>query len=272
MCSFSIIFVIDNIENESPYSNLSIKLKIELPGLPYADLIEKRERAVFLLNNPSAIVKAPSVYMQGSKNYLVAGKEKKPYEVNISDNGVVKCNCKGFDFANICKHSAAVAEKEKMLKDLVAKAKTTSIAKLQKVKGGDGGKGHANRRKMDYSNIAVGLSNDSNPSNPNSPFTEIWHNNEPIYVCTTKEIPLGKVCGYCSKDFPRIGAISIVPYDIALNHGERWMYFNKNRESASDPAYLPSPGNKMTIKYYCVSKICVFKRFPYFSADFLCAA
>ena len=52
---------LDNI-NEAQYSRLSLDIKVELPGLPYVDLIE--ERTVQLLNSPSAIVNAPSVFEQ----------------------------------------------------------------------------------------------------------------------------------------------------------------------------------------------------------------
>ena len=79
MLVFSVIFVVfvDTLDNihETQYSRLSLDIKVEFPGLPYADLID--ERAVQLLNSPSAIVNAPSVFDQQSKHYLVAGKEKK---------------------------------------------------------------------------------------------------------------------------------------------------------------------------------------------------
>ena len=79
MLVFSFIFVVfvDTLDNihEAQYRRLSLDIKVELLGLPYADLIE--ERTVQLVNSPLAIVNAPSAFKQQSKHYLVAGKEKK---------------------------------------------------------------------------------------------------------------------------------------------------------------------------------------------------
>ena len=124
---------------------------------------------------------------------------------------------------------------------------------------------HKDRRKREYSYASSTPSSKS--SNSSSPFSESWHNNEPFYICLTKGIPEGKVCGYCSKDFPR-KALSIVPYGIALSHKERWQFLNRNRESASDPVFIVA-GNKMKTRYYCISKTCVLARFPYFCSDIL---
>ena len=182
--------------------------------------------------------------------------------MKLLSSGLVTCNCKGFQFVNICKHSAAIAEK--VLKILLSESKAPQRAKLQKQSGG-GRKGHKDRRKREYSNASPTPSSKS--SNSSSPFSEIWHNNEPLHICLTKDIPEGKVCGYCSKDFPR-KALSIVPYDIALSHKERWQFLNRYRESTSDPVYIVA-GNKMTTRYYCISKTCVLARFPYFCSDIL---
>ena len=139
MLLFSLIFVVfvDTFDDmhEAQYSRLSLDIKEELPGLPYADLIEKG--AVQLLNSPSAIVNAPSVFEQKSKHYLVAGKEKNPYDVKLLSSGLVTCNCREFQFVKICKHSAAIAEKEQVLKILLSKSKASQRAKLQKQSSGD---------------------------------------------------------------------------------------------------------------------------------------
>ena len=116
--------------------------------------------------------------------YLLEKKRKK--HVKMLSSGLVTCNCKGFQFVKICKHSAAAAEKDQVLKIFVSKSKASQRAKLQKQGSGDGWKGHKDRRKREYSNAS---STPSKSSNSSSPFSEIWHNNEPLYVCLTKDIP-----------------------------------------------------------------------------------
>ena len=58
--------------------------------------------------------------------------------MKMLSSGLVTCNCKGFQFVKICKHSAAVAEKEQVLKILISKSKASQRAKLQKQSSGDG--------------------------------------------------------------------------------------------------------------------------------------
>lgn len=106
-------------------------------------------------------------------------------------------------------------------------------------------------------------------ANHDAPFTEIWHNNEPLMVIAVKDIPIEKSsCGYCGREFPR-GIIAIQPFDIALSHRERWQYLNRNTNGKDEPKYLPSPRGKMTLRYYCISDDCIFKRFPYFRSELL---
>ena len=128
--------------------------------------------------------------------------------------------------------------------------------------GGAGRKGGTKRKQRIYVN---------NPDMPtaaknvnNAPFSEIWHNNEPLRVINVREIPEARNrCGQCSGEFPR-GILSIVPYDIALSHKERWKYYNNEKKE-----YLPSPHGKTTTKFYCIKGDCILKRFPYFREELL---
>ena len=100
-------------------------------------------------------------------------------------------------------------------------------------------------------------------------FTEIWHNNEPLILVNTNEVPVDKNksrCGHCGIEFPR-GFLQIVPYDVVISHEERWQYFNRSRTNPAEPKFLPSPHGKTTTKYHCVKRDCIFRRFPYFKCE-----
>lgn len=98
-----------------------------------------------------------------------------------------------------------------------------------------------------------------------SPFSEIWHNNEPMVLCYVNDIPKEKAkCESCKKDFPR-GILSISPFDIAIKHEEKWKYVNRKRKGDTDPEYCVSPG--YTTRFYCVSSRCIIERFPYFQKE-----
>ena len=101
-----------------------------------------------------------------------------------------------------------------------------------------------------------------------SPFTEIWHNSKPLRVIQVGNIPENTcIYLYCGNEFPH-GPIAVVPFDKALAHEERWKYLNHNRKNESDPEFLSCAMNKLTKRFYCISKECVYKRFPYFGANF----
>lgn len=72
---------------------------------------------------------------------------------------------------------------------------------------------------------------------------------------------------FCSKEIPQT-FLAIMPFDIVLKHKERWMYPNRGKKD-NEPAYLPSPGNKTTTRYYCINRVCIYKRFPYFKSELL---
>ena len=106
------------------------------------------------------------------------------------------------------------------------------------------------------------------PSEETSPFTEIWHNNKPRRIIRVRDIPENKcVWSYCGNEFPR-GPITVVRFDIVLEHEERWKYLNCNQKNENNPEFMPCAMNKLTKRFYCIRKECVYKRFPYFSADF----
>ena len=134
-------------------------------------------------------------------------------------------------------------------------------------KRGAGRKGRQPRRARVYQQRADG--NRQNSTNGAPPFTEIWHNNEPLVVCHVSTIPSEKNrCSYCAKEFPK-NFLAIVPFDIALKHRERWQYPNRDRKSNSEPAFHPGPANKMTTKYYCINNACIMGRFPCFQEQLI---
>ena len=77
------------------------------------------------MNNPSAISLSPSILARNNeKVYFVAGKTNKEiHNVIVNENGMVKCNCRGYKFTKICSHSVAISEKEDILQNHVAKVK-----------------------------------------------------------------------------------------------------------------------------------------------------
>ena len=46
-----------------------------------------------------------------------------------------------------------------------------------------------------------------------------------------------------------------MPFDIVVEHAERWTYFEKNLQMKMFSAQI-------TKRYYCVQKICIEMRFP----------
>ena len=77
------------------------------------------------MNNPSAISLSPSILARNNeKVYFVAGKTNKEiHNVIVNENGMVKCNCRGYKLTEICSHSAAISEREDILRNHVAKVK-----------------------------------------------------------------------------------------------------------------------------------------------------
>ena len=103
---------------QTPTSSLSVISSTALPFLMYAGAIERK--AVELLNSKNAIVSEPSLSKDKRGNkYLVAGYKLTPYSVIKAVNGNVTCNCKGFQFARICKHAVALARKSEHHADLL---------------------------------------------------------------------------------------------------------------------------------------------------------
>ena len=89
---------------------------------------------------------------------------------------------------------------------------------------GAGRKGQVKRRKRNNGLVSPP---DDQQTSPRPVFTEVWHNNKPLELCSITEIPSDKVCGQCKREFPRRPLIS-VPFDIAIRHKEKWMYPNRD--------------------------------------------
>ena len=108
------------------------------------------------------------------------------------------------------------------------------------------------------------------PSSTNTsaqPFSEIWHNNEPLIITSIHDVPLQKNSrGHCGNEFPR-GPLAIIPFDIIVSHRERWEYLNRNRTEPDEPKFLKSPFGKLTTRFYCVKSNCIKKRFPYYKKE-----
>ncbi|KAJ8047258.1 Serine/threonine-protein kinase TAO1 [Holothuria leucospilota] len=252
--------------SKTPLFALSVKLSDALPFLSFANVIE--EKALEILNATNGVVVAPHLdFVENEKHFLVAGGSPEPYAVKIKKNNKITCNCKGFKYSGICRHAAAVAEKQNLLQSLISNVKISQRATITypDEKKGAGRKGGQPRRSRVYDR---GSEQNESEGNMGPPFTEIWHNNEPFIVCHVNSIPKDKnKCGFCSKEFPQ-GLLAIMPFDIALKHKERWLYPNRGRKE-NEPAYLPSPGNKLTTRYYCINTVCIYQRFPYFRQELL---
>lgn len=169
----------------------------------------------------------------------------------------------------MCSHAVAVAERTGVLETLIRGVKVMyrSAITYPERKDGAGRKGGRKRNARIY----LERPEDVIPAKKSdvSPFTKVWHNNEPLVLTKVEAIPTEKSrCSYCGQEFPR-GFLAILPFDVALSHRERWEYLNKERRDESDPIYLQSPAGRMTTKYYCVKRECVFKRFPYFQSELL---
>ena len=128
-------------------------------------------------------------------------------------------------------------------------------------KEGVGRKGELPRKTRKYTNV---VNHDHEAYKGR--FTEVWHNNLPLIIYHVVQIRPGKVCGHCGKDFPK-GILSCRPFDIAIKHSEKWKYPKRERRSDSEPAYKVS--STTSIKYYCINKVCIKSRFPYFIPNIL---
>ena len=224
------------------------------------------------MNNPSAISLSPSLLTRNNeKVYFVAGKTNKEiHNVIVNENGMVKCNCRGYKFTKICSHSVAISEKEDILQNHIAKAKRcrsrAAITYPLNAKN-SGWKGCQKRRECCYKDKPFQEWN-SITANQN-PFSKIWHKNHPLKICSVLTVPSNKnSCGHCGHEFPR-GPLAIVPFHIVISHKERWQYLKRHRTTENDAKYLPSPANSPTTRCYCIRRQCIYNRFPYFSSAIL---
>ena len=196
--------------------NLSMKLSECLPNVLHAETIDKK--AINLLNHPTALVLSSTtqVTTKKEKSYLAAERStQETYKITISARSLVKCSCKGFRYSNICSHSVAVSEKEGILNSHIAKFKScrSRASVTYPIKpGGEGRKGGQKRRQRLYEEKK------SCTQENLQPFTEVWHNNEPLILTQVKDVPIKKnVSTYCQNEFPR-GKLAVVPFDIVISH------------------------------------------------------
>ena len=159
---------------EPTKTSLSVKLSEHL-NILHADTIEQK-KSLDLLNNPSAISLSPSLLARNNERvYLVAGKANKEiHKVIVNENGMVKCNCRGYKFTKICSHSAAISEKEDILQSYVAKVKgcrSRAAITYPLNANGSGRKGGQRRREHSYKNKPFQEGNDTTANQ--SPFTKI---------------------------------------------------------------------------------------------------
>ena len=186
---------------------------------------------------------------------------------------MVKCNCRDNKFTKIYSHSVAISEKEDILQSHVAKVKgcrSRAALTYPLHAKGSGWKGGQRRRERSYKDKPFQEGNEITVSQ--SPFTKIWHNNYPLKILSVLTVPSNKnSCGHCGNEFPR-GPLAIVPFDIVINHKERWQYLNRHRATENDPKYLPSPANFPTTRYYCIRRHSIYNRFSYFSSAILLVA
>ena len=155
----------------------------------------------------------------------------------------------------MCSHSVAISEKEGSLSLLIGNVKkrqgknrSRSAISYPTLAKGAGRKCEQKRRERTYSHNGI------NESPGQSPFTEIWHNNHPLVICSVSQVPLNKnQCGYYGKEFPR-GPLAIAPFDIVIKHKVRWQYLDRNRISELDPAYLPSSSKTPTTNKFLLHK------------------
>eukprot|EP00795_Rhopilema_esculentum_P015816 gene15815-7125_t len=177
------------ISVEPTFNFGKFELSIALPLIIYADVIERK--AIELLNSKSTIVPVPSLGNdKGAKKYMVAGSKASSYKVSKTAKGKVTCNCKGFKFASLCKHSVAVAEKEGTLATVIKNAKLArksarSTLTYPNERRRAGRKAHQPRRLSVYEQREMNPSS-YRPSNASPPFTKIWHNDEPFVVWLVK--------------------------------------------------------------------------------------
>ena len=263
-----------DFNRNSPITSLSVRLHLTLPHISYARLIE--DRALELLNNPSGIFPSPSLEAPTTtRTFCVAGTAPgKVYQVNVGMNfpHKITCNCDGFNYSQVCKHSVAVAEKENLLPSFCLNVKNLSRKTIQDgTHRGSGRKGGKQRKRRFYK---AAHPNGKKKEKTDHPFTEVWHNNEPFIVCKVEDIPAEKCsCETCGMPFPR-GVLSCIPYDLVLSHKECWKYPKKVCQNASNTreageVELCSTKRKKTTKYYCVNKECIFSRFPYFQPSLI---
>ena len=189
-----------------------MKLSECLPNVLHAETIE--EKAINLLNHPTALVLLPTTQVTAEKeqSYLAEGRStQETYKITISARSLVR-SLQGFQIFQYLQLPCYCFRKRKEEK---RREKNCTQENLQ-------------------------------------PFTLNPLNLEPLILTQVKAVPIGKnVCAYCQNEFPW-GQLAIVPFDIVMSHRERWLYLNRNYNADSQTLYIASSVKKLTNKYCCI--------------------
>ena len=135
----------------------------------------------------------------------------------------------------MCSHSVAISKKESCLsldirnvKKSLGKNRSRSAISYPTLAKGAGKKGEQKRRERAYSH------NGTNESSDQSSFTEIWHNNYPLLICSVSQVRLSKnQCGYCGKEFPR-GPLAIAI--LGKNPSSSFNYYKRMTNDLKIPS------------------------------------
>ena len=227
--------------------------------------------AEILLKTPTATSEMPSMSPNTAKKFLVASKVCKQgfYTCTLYRDHVC-CDCPGFKYQTICKHSLCVSLQNDittMQLNFVSKKKTKKqrsklLNPSRETAGKKGGK-HKNpwRPRQHSTPTAETHGAVEIDGIPDRPFSDIHHNNLPFVVCFLTDEPKAKECRQCGVEFPRYQLIR--PFDIVISHKEKWTYTTKEEPNKRHISA------KYTTKYYCVQACCILRRFDYFNASLI---
>ena len=232
---------------------LSVDIVKALPDFTPAPILQKN--AIDLLNRPGAVVREPQSETNERSNgkiFRVLGNVERNYQVIVKKDKMT-CGCIAFKTSKLCKHVVVVAEKENILNHVInLYSLNHRVPHVRAPSPAVGRKIHEPRISR-VRNESRAQSTSDKPA-----FTQVWHNMKPLILTKVSQISEGRCfCSNCGVDFPR-GEFMKSPFDICLSHEERWKY--PIRESPG----MKGISSTYTKKYYCIKKICILERFPYF--------
>ena len=245
-----------------------IKMLHGIDGLSIELVTGIVREAEVLMNTPDAIQRKPSLNAGDICKYLVAAKtcKKRIYECTVYRDHVT-CNCPGYKFNALCKHSLCIAEKSQMLKLHIehfkksprrSKPSKSGLVVPEKVAPGKKGGATRNSWRQSHGLTSASCSKTQGVAHP---FSEIHHIDRPLTACFLSDEPKAIECRYCRREFPR--RVTAVPFNLVLSHEEKWLY-----PDPKNPANNLSSA-KYTKKFYCVRRRCIMGRFPYFNEKYL---